>query len=541
MPGFDNTKTYEQELKKAIAKAKQRIRKIYEDSIVDISVRASTIKLKKKPFSLNNYPSINEVIESKMDDMHKQIYKDIVKSVQGSWDLSNKKNDEIVDKRLAGKKPASIVRQILYDPNKQAYESFLKRKDKGLDLSERVWNSLSTYKKEMEQALGLSMNKGQSALTMATELKQYLNNPDKLFRRVSNEEGKLVLSKAAREYHPGQGVYRSSFKNALRLSRTENNIAFRWADWQRWQNLPFVTGIEIKTSNNHPKFDICDTLAGRYPKSFKWPGWHPQCICFQVPIMMNEDEYDKLEDSILGIADFDPNDVPVIEKPPDAFGLFLRENEKRIAGWASPPYWLRDNPDILKLGKRAVKGKLNVDFSVLDLRKYISMVNIAKYKNVFPELSIEEKASIHGYTDTEYYSLNSYLRGLNVSAERANYFDNYRNLLNNALDAISTKFEGTTYRGTRLDETALNFYRNAFRKKETVTHDYFTSTSKDPARQFSGNVQFIIHSKKGRFIEPISYHEHEKEVLFKAGAKFKVVKMDKRSSGVTYITLEEVD
>ena len=90
-------------------------------------------------------------------------------------------------------------------------------------------------------------------------------------------------SKAAAAFHPGQGVYRSSYKNAMRLTRSEINMAYRESERLRWANLDFVVGFEIRLSNNHtttdpktgkkvPFVDICDTLAGRYPKSFVFKG-----------------------------------------------------------------------------------------------------------------------------------------------------------------------------------------------------------------------------------------------------------------------------
>ena len=62
-----------------------------------------------------------------------------------------------------------------------------------------------------------------------------------------------------KDYHPGQGVYRSSYKNALRLAATETNKAFRTADYERWQNMDFVTGIEVERSpTNHGPCPVCD-------------------------------------------------------------------------------------------------------------------------------------------------------------------------------------------------------------------------------------------------------------------------------------------
>ena len=70
-----------------------------------------------------------------------------------------------------------------------------------------------------------------------------------------------------------QGVYRSSYKNALRMTVTENNIAYRTADFVQQQEMDFVIGIEIRLSDNHPCDDICDDLAGVYPKKFKFTDW----------------------------------------------------------------------------------------------------------------------------------------------------------------------------------------------------------------------------------------------------------------------------
>ena len=72
-------------------------------------------------------------------------------------------------------------------------------------------------------------------------------------------DGKLALSKNAKAFHPGQGVYRSSYKNAMRLTRTETNAAYRLADQDRWQRMDFVVGMRVHKSKNHPTevFAMC--------------------------------------------------------------------------------------------------------------------------------------------------------------------------------------------------------------------------------------------------------------------------------------------
>lgn len=102
----------------------------------------------------------------------------------------------------------------------------------------------------------------------------------------------MHLRKNAQAYHPGQGVYRSSYKNALRLARPETFIASRTADYERWQDIDFVVGIQVVRSNNPYECDVCGSLAGKYPKDFKFVGWHPNCRCRAIPILATDEEFD---------------------------------------------------------------------------------------------------------------------------------------------------------------------------------------------------------------------------------------------------------
>jgi hypothetical protein len=231
---------------------------------------------------------------------------------------------------------------VYYDPNIKARDAFISRKTSGLGLSDRVWKLVKPYRLELEAGLAEGIAVGRPANEIARELKTYLNDPDKLFRRVRNAEGKLTLSKAAKEYKPGHGVYRSSYKNATRLARTETNIAYRTADFERWQKLPFVVGTQVSLSNAHPRYDICDPLAGRYPKDFKFVGWHANCLCFSTPVMASDEEFEKMEDAVLA-GDPVPTPQGSIEDVPASFKDYLQKNSETIAGWKNTPYFIRDN------------------------------------------------------------------------------------------------------------------------------------------------------------------------------------------------------
>lgn len=344
---------YEQAFIRRQAAISRRILQHYEDGITFLSPTLNSIKYNGKPFRLADYPLLKKRVDQMAGKLQNQVYTTTVNGIKDSWDFSNKKNDVLVDKRLAGSRIKKKARQALYDPNDAALKQFIERKEKGLNLSKRVWKAVDPFKKEIEQSIGIGIGKGESAAEMTRELRKNLLEPERLFRRVRGEDGRLHLSAAARAFHPGQGVYRSSFKNALRLTRSENNMAYRTADHERWKTLPFVTGIEIKLSSAHPKVDICDHLMGKYPKDFKFSGWHPQCICFAVPEMMNDDEYDKLENQILA---GEPVTVPAAQltkAPPAAFGKYLSDNKEMLARLKSEPYWMRDNKQYLSSGTMA--------------------------------------------------------------------------------------------------------------------------------------------------------------------------------------------
>src|SRR5690606_32941448 len=79
-------------------------------------------------------------------------------------------------------------------------------------------------------------------------------------------------------------------KNSERLTRTEINRAYRTADQVAWENNPMILGYEIRLSASnkaHIRCELCRTLAGKYPASFQWAGWHPNCYSDDTEVMTN--------------------------------------------------------------------------------------------------------------------------------------------------------------------------------------------------------------------------------------------------------------
>lgn len=385
-----------------------KVRNIMEQRIGEIVEMCEGLELQDgKPFAFADYPEVSQKVQATFRLMYSEIYQSIRNNITQEWYYSNADMDGLIT-GLFGKGAMEDKHFAKYFArNKEAMNQFFARKEQGMNLSQRVWAITGNTKQDMEVAIDLSLGQGVDAGDLSRKVRQYLQEPDMLFRRfryrvqepVLDEKGKPVLDKDGNpvmqgkvdkdgnpvygrkwkrrhydkatdsfywaddnpnNYHFGRGVYRSSYKNAMRLARTETNMAYRAADCERWKTMEFVRGFRVVLSKNHPCDDICNELSaasendtsgrGEYPKGFMFKGWHPHCYCYCVPLLCTEDELFQLTDQILrgeGTSGFAP--AGVVEQPNKQFMQWVennkdRINEKREAdGWASLPYFLQDN------------------------------------------------------------------------------------------------------------------------------------------------------------------------------------------------------
>lgn len=329
-----------------------------------------------KPFSFADYPQLRTIMEDATNELANNMQGVIAKGTRKQWEYAGKKCDaflaSIIDTSKLSKKQLEQMRLR----SLSALSAFQERKVGGMNLSQRVWKYVDQYKQQLEDALDVGLGEGRSAAQLARDVRQNLVEPNRLFRRVRDKRGNLQLSRNAAAYHPGQGVYRSSVKNAQRLTRSEINMAYRESDWQRWQSLDFVVGFEVVRSNHEPEYhcDLCDRLAGRYPKTFKFLGWHPQCRCHAVPIMADYFSKDASNDRIARMRaalygteykKYVPKET--ITDLPDGFKAYRKEmiaKQKALPKgkklWKEPPYFIRDNfedGDITKDFIRSAQAK----------------------------------------------------------------------------------------------------------------------------------------------------------------------------------------
>lgn len=242
-----------------------------------------------EPFNYKSYPDVAKMIERELQELANNLFLLISNGIGVEWALANNKNDEML-RFIFGKRdlPGALERKMM-SRNFDALKAFRNRVENDLTLSQRVWQTVKIQGTVIEQQFALGIYEGTPASQIAESMRRYLIRPDEFIRRIEDVEGKLRLS-APVTTSGGRGVYKSPYKNALRLTRTEINKAYHRADNERWMGLDFVTGIEVRRSGGGYDCDICESLSGVYPKDIFFEGWHPNCLCFAIPILADFDE-----------------------------------------------------------------------------------------------------------------------------------------------------------------------------------------------------------------------------------------------------------
>ena len=337
---------------------------IYTAYLQSLSLPAvrRAIEQKKDDFFFENNHTANRQVERVLGVMADRLNGILLNGIRREWEFSK----EVLEARVEAQLDPSTRDRMLRDRLRidatqssriRSADAFVREKQRdGLNLSGRVWNLAGNAQKEIEVILQNAIKEGRRRTEIAKDLRRFLIEPNKLFRRVRNKEtGALELSAAAKAYHPGQGVYRSSYKNALRMARTELKAAQCEAAWQSAQTNPLIVGWEIRLSNNHttlrdgkpcPFHDMCDELQGVYPKAFRFRGWHPHCRCEMLPIIARPSDRKELYRRIFkGDAKERASWSPrAVEEVPQVFTDWVEKNRARARGWRTLPRFITDNP-----------------------------------------------------------------------------------------------------------------------------------------------------------------------------------------------------
>lgn len=278
-------------------------------------------------FLFREYPELNQIVNKLMSGYVSQMNGLIYSGTSNEWKESNIMQDLLARKVLRAYdfEKGGDKYQRYFQPNTDALKAFQQRVDRGMNLSQKLWVQSQALKKEMEQTISTAIERGQSAVVLSKRISKYLSDFPSMKADYAEKYGKAVSC------HDCQYA-------SIRLARTEINMAYRKAEQTRWQQFDFILGYEIKLSKRHPAPDICDDLIGRYPKEIVFLGFHPNCMCYVVPIVMSDEEYYNSKQRV-------NNYMPL----PSGLGSWIDKNCLRILSSSRKgtlPYWLRDNKNI---------------------------------------------------------------------------------------------------------------------------------------------------------------------------------------------------
>jgi hypothetical protein len=548
-PKTPNQKRKYGELNKRLAKYVMLVESIYEDLNLEaakiVGITDFTID---RPFMWSDYPQTRKRIRDLQERFVEDIGAVIYSGTSEEWKNSNEVQDLLANKVLQtyGATIGKEKYEILYQPNNDALKAFQQRKDKGFTISDKLWNQSTLYKQELEEAISCAIQKGTSAITLSKQISKYLLDFPQLQKDYKERFGKASRAMDCE--------YRS-----IRLAASEINMAYRQAENLRWQQMDFVVGYEIKLSNNHtcngkPFQDICDILAGKYPKDFQWTGWHPLCRCYKIPILKTEEEFWEWD----GRSEATTASVNEVKDVPDAFKKWINENIQRAKSWDSAPYFIRDNNKYIREDfKVNVYNKTEKTF-VRKRRTNLAMSRVEYYNKIYPHIPEVQQAAVNAYTQAiSSGNKGATSREINRSLRNGTedeYVDVASRLISQALSRLP-KYEGVVYRGEtmsikKLQERFLDHIGDVVSDKGFISSSLYMDTpmkfiSRAGIPKSHKRVIFEIQSKNGRNISKISEFngiftlENQHEILFDKGTKFLVKKRRIEGDGTYRIILVE--
>lgn len=326
----------------------------YDELVREIVLLVIQLRVADKMFRFKDYPRITKQVNEALKSYRTNLNNSVKVYSEYEWDAANAKINGILTDKVNGVKSKILpeaydtkMREIAkQSQNKAAFEAFQTRKKGKFTTSERVWNITAQAKENLELAIDVALKEGTSAQELARQIKGNLNNPDALFRKVRDKHGNLVLSKHAKTFNPGQGVYRSAHKNALRMASNEINTAYRESEQIRISKNPDVVGIKISLSPQHSVRDVCDELVGIYPKDFVWHGFHVSCKCFRTTVLKSDEEF--ISELNQGLELPPESSKNFVKAPPKEFDKWISANEKKMENWKRKPSFITDNQKFVK-------------------------------------------------------------------------------------------------------------------------------------------------------------------------------------------------
>ena len=197
-------------------------------------------------------------------------------------EVKNSIEKELLNRQIYGTGLAKNVRNKV----------FSMRFADGKKLSERIWDFTKISRENLHGIVNAGISQGRSAVEISKSIDKYLGVTGKAY------------TTAIKPSITGRGTVKY---NALRMARSEINIAYHIAHQEGAVKSPLVVGVRWNLSGSHPKYDICDELAtqdlyglgkGVYPPKHMPEYPHPNCFCHKTDVLAKGQQLMKIIDQI---------------------------------------------------------------------------------------------------------------------------------------------------------------------------------------------------------------------------------------------------
>lgn len=338
--------------------------------------------------------------------------------------------------------------------------------------------------------------------------------------------------------------------DARRLVRTESAffhnqmelLSYEEADIEKYI---FVAVLDKRTSRICQEHDNVVYRVDEAVPGVNYPPLHPWCRSTTIA-HVDDIDYSKLErrarNPETGKVEYVPADMSYKE-------------------WYSKYV---DGKEVVKESKSEVNDKVFEAKNPNEIDDFFKKQK--SYQKWYNGLDEQQKDAIFNYTMSPHEQINSVMRQgyekyrtnslMGIEASEIPYVERYlqENLelskkLETVFGSYKTEESFITYRGTTAEQS---YFNNLIVGETTVIDKAFMSTSlvKKEALNFSNDgigERYLLDitvrkgSKSGVYISELSDMPEEKEFLIKPSAKFKVISVDKNSSGLNLISLELQD
>jgi len=229
-----------------------------------------------EPLKIRAYQGKRMKIVQMMNELGISLKRDITAAInEVANDVASTEQDATND-LLLEHDDANLMVDFTEIPRQTAYLLAQRYDVDGLRISSTIWAQSQVG--EIENVVLSGIARGQSAAEMSNQLSQFMLGG-------------------------GTGMGTSVQAKAMRLARTEINNAY-WESARRSSaQSPVVKGIKWELSGRHPEYDVCNLLAeevtgfsmgaGVYPPEYLPAKPHPNCLCYQVDVLRDVDEWDQ--------------------------------------------------------------------------------------------------------------------------------------------------------------------------------------------------------------------------------------------------------